>query len=69
MRESNHPLPPLCRYSALFAASQPGNELQKFRINRERIGGKGRPGSRTRTRKGKKKKDSNKKCLGPRPGG
>jgi hypothetical protein len=27
------------RYSALFAASQPGNELQKFWRNSERIGG------------------------------
>jgi hypothetical protein len=43
------PWPPLCRYSALFAASQPGNELlQKFWINEERIEKRERPGSRTR---------------------
>jgi hypothetical protein len=35
----------------LFAASQPGNELQKFWRNSERIGGKERSGSRTRRKK------------------
>jgi hypothetical protein len=34
----------------LFAASQPGNELQKFWINRERIEKKERSGSRTRSK-------------------
>jgi hypothetical protein len=44
------------RYSALFAASQPGNELKKCWINTERIGEKGRPGSRIRRKKERRTK-------------
>jgi hypothetical protein len=36
--------------------TQPGNELQKFWINREIIGEKGRPGSRTRRKKERRMK-------------
>jgi hypothetical protein len=48
---SSHSLPPLYRYSALFAELQAGNELQKFWINREIIGEKERAGSRTRRKR------------------
>jgi hypothetical protein len=46
----------------LFAASQPGNELQKFWRNRERIEKKQRSGSKpqNKKKKGKKNKDSKK---------
>jgi hypothetical protein len=57
---NSHSLPPLYRYSALFAASQPGNELHFFWRNSERIGGKERPGSRTRRKKERRTKTASK---------
>jgi hypothetical protein len=59
-RMISHSLPPLCRYSALFAASQPGNALQRRSWrNNERIGKKERSlRQHNKKKKGKKNKDS-----------